>query len=193
MLEACGAASHDSIMGKVTLVAPGRGSQKAAFCNWVLALQAQRTNSGLVHQSPFCDVTLPFKLGTVFQCVCLLRVSGGVNGTKGVVRCFGLGLEDCRGNHSQCDDFWIRLNRLGAVDSPHSMTTSVRLVERMVRETLIAEIIVLAFQALVSPTFKGFSMTHIAGNADVSCGGFVSLLTLFGGGVSDGCTRPPIF
>ena len=86
VLEACGAASHDSIMGKVTLVAPGRGSQKAAFGNWVLAFQAQRTNSGLVHKSPFRDVTLPFKLGTVFQCVCLLRVSGGVNGAKGVVR-----------------------------------------------------------------------------------------------------------
>ena len=67
VLEAYGAASHDSIMGKVTLVAPGRGSQKAAFCNWMLALQAQRTNSGFVHQIPFCDVTILFKLGTVFQ------------------------------------------------------------------------------------------------------------------------------
>ena len=193
MLEACGAASHDSIMGKVTLVAPGRGSQKAAFRNWVLALQAQRTNSGLVHQSPFCDVTLPFKLGTVFQCVCLLRVSGGVHGTKGVVRYFGLGLEDGRGNHGQCDDFWIRLNRFGAVNGPHTMTTSVRLVERMVRETLIAEIVVFAFQALMPLTSKGFYLTHIAGNADVSRGGVVNLLTLFGGGVGDGCARPPIF
>ena len=60
------------------------------------------------------------------------------------------------------------------------MTTGVQLAERMVRETLIAEIIVFAFQALVSPTFKDFNMTHIAGNADVSCGGAVFLLTPFG-------------
>ena len=116
-----------------------------------------------------------------------------MNGTNGVVRCFGLGLEDCRGNHGQCDDFWIRMNRLRTVDGPHTMTTSVRLVERMVRETLIAEIIVFAFRALVSPTFEGFCMTYIAGNTDVSCGGVVNLLTLFGGGVGDGCARPPIF
>ena len=180
VLEACGAASHDSIMGKVTLVAPGRGSQKAAFCNWVLALQAQRTNSGLVHQSPFCDVAFLFELGTVFQCVCLLRVSGGVNGTKDVVRCFCLGLEDDRGNHSQCDDFWIRLNRLGAVDSPHSMTTSVRLIECVFRITLIAQIVVVAFQAFMPPTFEGLCTTHITGNADVPCGGSVCILTLFG-------------
>ena len=85
------------------------------------------------------------------------------------------------------------MNRLGAVDGPRSMTTSVRLAERMVRETLIAEIIVFAFQALVSPTFEGFCMTYIAGNTDVSCGGVESLLTLFGGGVGDGCARPPVF
>ena len=168
MLEACEATSHDPVMGEMTLTAPGRGSQKAAFCNWVLALQAQRTNSGLVHQSPFCDVTPPFKLGTVFQCMCLLRVSGGVNGTKGVVRYFGLGLEDCRGNHGQCDDFWIRLNRFGAVDSPHPMTTSMRLIKGVFRQTMIAQIVIVTFQALVPPTFEGLCTTYIARNADVS-------------------------
>ena len=91
-----------------------------------------------------------------------------MKGASGVVRCFGLGLEDCRGNNSQGDEFWIRMNRFGAVDSPHPMTMSVRLVERMVRETLIAEIVVFAFQALVPPTFEGLGMTHIAGDAYVS-------------------------
>ena len=116
-----------------------------------------------------------------------------MKGASGVVRCFGLGLEDCRGNHSQGDEFWIRMNRFWAVDSPHPMTTSVRLIECVFRKTLIAQIVVVAFQALVPPTFEGFCTTHIAGNADVSCGGVVSLLTLFGGGVGDGCARPPIF
>ena len=159
----------------------------------MLALQAQRTNAGLVHQSPFCDVAFLFELGTVFQCVCLLRVRDGVNGTGGVVRCFGLGLEDSRGNHSQCDEFWGRLNRLGTIDGPHLMTTNVRPIECVVRKTLVAQIVVVAFQAFMPPTFEGFCITHIAENADVSCGGVVSLLTLFGGGVGDGCVRPPIF
>ena len=116
-----------------------------------------------------------------------------MNGTKGFVRYFGSGLEDCRGNHSQCDDFWIRLNRLGAADSPDPMTTSVRLIECVFRQTLIAQIVVVAFQALVPPTFEGFCTTHIAGNADVSCGGAMCRLILFGGGVGDRCAGPPIF
>ena len=73
------------------------------------------------------------------------------------------------------------------------MTTSVRLAERVVRKALVAQIVVVAFQAFMPPTFEGFCITHIAGNADVSCGGVVSLLTLFGGGVGDGWARPPIF
>ena len=58
VLQACGAASHDSIMGKVRLVAPGRGSQNTAPCNSMLSFQAQWTRSGLVHQIPFRGITL---------------------------------------------------------------------------------------------------------------------------------------
>ena len=109
------------------------------------------------------------------------------------MRYFILGLEDSGGNHSQCDEFWIRLNRFGTVDGPHLITTSVRPIECVVRKTLVAQIVIVAFQAFMPPTFEGFCITHIAENADVSCGGVVSLLTLLGGGVGDGCARPPIF
>ena len=186
-------ASDDPVMGKATLTAPGRGSKNTEPCNSMLSFQAQWTRSGLVHQIPFRDVTLVFTLGTVLQCVCLIRVSSRVNGTRGVVKCFGLGLEDIRGNHSQCDEFWGRLNRLGTIDGPHLMTTNVRPIECVVRKTLVAQIVVVAFQAFMPPTFEGFCITHIAENADVSCGGVVSLLTYFGGAVGDVFVRPPIF